>query len=217
MEIDLLVHYPRAQRNVLERGQAKTEEDRRIARQFGKEFFDGDRRHGYGGYYYHPRFWQPVVPAFQQRYSLSSFSSILDVGCGKGFMLHDFQQLIPNISVRGVDISTYAIEQALPEVRPRLQVANAVSLPFADRSFDLVVSINTIHNLERDELAQALREIGRVSRGHSFITVDAYRTDEEKERMDAWNLTAKTVMHVAEWEAFFREVGYTGDYYWFIP
>jgi len=216
-EIDLMVNYPRAKRNVEERGQTKTEEDRRIARRFGKEFFDGDRRHGYGGYNYHPRFWQPVIPAFQKHYGLTSKSSVLDVGCGKGFMLYDMKQLIPGINVKGVDVSAYAIANAIEEMRPHLQVANAKNLPLADKSFDLVISINTIHNLERDECAQALREIQRVSRGKSYVTVDAYRTEEEKERMLAWNLTALSIMRVDEWKAFFKEVGYTGDYYWFIP
>lgn len=216
-EIDLLVNYPRAKRNVEERGQTKTEEDRRIARRFGKEFFDGDRRHGYGGYNYHPRFWQPVIPTFQKHYGLTSKSSVLDVGCGKGFMLYDMTQLVPGINVKGVDVSAYAITNAIEEMRPHLQVANAKNLPFADKSFDLAISINTIHNLERDECAQALREIQRVSRGKSYVTVDAYRTEEEKERMLAWNLTALSIMRVDQWKAFFKEVGYTGDYYWFIP
>ncbi len=217
MEIDLLVNYPRTKRNVEERGVTKTAEDRAIARQFGKDFFDGDRRHGYGGFNYHPRFWGPVIPSFQQHYNLNGSHSVLDVGCGKGFMLYDFSKLIPGIHVSGIDISSYAIDNALEEIQPFVQVADVRLLPFDKGSFDLVISINTIHNLEGEELAMALQEIERVSKGNSFITVDAYRTDEEKERMDAWNLTAKTILHVDEWKALFKKVGYTGDYYWFIP
>lgn len=217
MEIDLLENYPRTKRNIQERGATKTEEDREIARQFGKEFFDGDRKHGYGGYKYQSRFWQPVVPTIQAFYGLSAKSSLLDVGCGKGFMLHDFRELIPGITVRGVDISSYAIENAMESVKPFLSVANATSLPFDDKSFDCVISINTIHNLEIDLLAIALQEIERVSRKKSFITVDAYRTPEEKEAMEAWNLTAKTILHVDAWKLFFKKVGYTGDYFWFMP
>ena len=216
-EIDLLVNYPRAKRNVEERGQTKTEEDRLIARRFDKEFFDGDRRHGYGGFNYFPRFWQPVIPTFQKHYALSAGNSVLDVGCGKGFMLHDMAQLIPGITVKGVDISEYAIGNTIEDMRPHVQVADAKSLPFPDKSFDLVIAINTIHNLERKECAQALREIERVSRGKSYITVDAYRTEEEKARMFAWNLTAQTILSVKQWKAFFKKAGYTGDYYWFIP
>lgn len=216
-EIDLLVNYPKAKRNVEDRGQSKTEEDRRIARQFGQEFFDGDRSRGYGGFRYMSRFWQPVIPTFKEHFGLSSESSVLDVGCAKGFMMHDLAELIPGITVKGVDVSEYAIANAIEDMRTHVQVADARKLPFADSSFDVVISINTIHNLVRDEFAQALREIERVSKGRSYITVDAYRTDEEKNRMYAWNLTAQTIMHVDEWKAFFAEVGYTGDYYWFIP
>jgi len=216
-EIDLLVNYPKAKRNVLERGQNKTEEDRRIARQFGKEFFDGDRRHGYGGYNYHPRFWGPVIPTFKAMYGLSDHSSILDIGCGKGFMLYDFQQAIPGISLRGIDISSYAIEHAHEAVTSFVSVGDARKISFADNSFDLVISINTIHNLVLEDLKQSLKEIQRVSRGNSFIMVDAFRDDREKELMYAWNLTAKTILHVDEWENLFEEVGYTGDYFWFVP
>jgi len=216
-EIDLLVNYPRAKRNVEDRGQNKTEEDRRIAREFGREFFDGDRRHGYGGFNYLPRFWQPVIPTLQQHFGITSGSSLLDVGCAKGFMLHDLAQLIPGITVKGVDVSAYAVEHVIEDMKPHVQVADARRLPFADKSFDVVIAVNTVHNLERADCAQALHEIERVNRKGAFVTVDAYRTEEEKTRMFAWNLTAKTIMSVDEWVAFFEEVGYTGDYYWFIP
>ena len=216
-EIDLLVNYPKAKRNVEARGQEKTDKDRAIARKFGKEFFDGDRSHGYGGFSYNPRFWSPVIPTLKEYFSLSSESSLLDVGCAKGFMLHDIVEGIPKITVKGIDVSEYAITNSMEDIKPHIQVADARELPFEDNSFDVVISINTIHNLEKNELAKALQEIERVSRGKSFITVDAYNSDEEKERMYAWNLTAKTIMSVDEWVAFFNDVGYTGDYYWFIP
>jgi len=216
-EIDLLVNYPKAKRDVEGRGQSKSEADRAIARQFGKEFFDGERSTGYGGFKYFPRFWQPVIPTFQQHWGLTGASSVLDVGCAKGFMMHDLAELIPGITVKGIDVSEYAIENAMESMRPHVQVADARSLPFADKSFDVVISINTVHNLERADCAKALQEIERVARGKSFITVDAYRSEEERERMYAWNLTAKTIMHVDEWKAFFAEIGYSGDYYWFIP
>jgi ubiquinone/menaquinone biosynthesis C-methylase UbiE len=141
----------------------------------------------------------------------------LDVGCAKGFMLYDLSQLIPGIKIRGIDVSEYAINNSMPEVRKFIQVANAKKIPFPDNSFDVVISINTIHNLERAECGQALREISRVSKKYSFITVDAYRNDEEKKNMHAWNLTAKTIMSVDDWKLFFKEAGYVGDYYWFIP
>ena len=217
IEIDLLVNYPKTKRNLTERAAAKTEEDRAIARQFGRDFFDGDRRHGYGGFSYNPRFWQPVIPTFAQHFGIDNSSSILDVGCGKGFMLFDMLQLIPGVKVAGVDISVYAVENALVEVKNALQVADARKLPFEDKSFDYVISINTIHNLERSDLIIALKEIERVAKKGSFITVDAFRTEEERFAMEAWNLTAKTILSVEDWKALFSEAGYTGDYYWFIP
>ena len=216
-EINLLVNYPQTKRNLEERVASKTEADRAVARQFGEDFFDGDRRHGYGGFSYHPRFWQAVIPTFKEYWKLSSGSSVLDVGCAKGFMLHDLSALIPGITLKGVDISEYAIANAIEDMKPYVQVANAMELPFPDKSFDVVISINAIHNLDLEGCAKALLEIERVSRGNSFITVDAYRNNEEKQRMDAWNLTAKTIMSVDEWVLFFGKVGYTGDYFWFTP
>jgi len=216
-EIDLLINYPKTKRNLEERLASKTDADRAIARQFGRDFFDGDRNHGYGGFNYMPRFWQPVIPTFKDYWDLTPNSSLLDVGCAKGFMLHDLAESIPGITLKGIDISEYAIKNAMVDMKSHVQVANATQLPFPDKSFDVVISINTVHNLDRNDCVQALQEIERVSRGHSFITVDAYRNDEEKERMNAWNLTAKTIMSVEEWITFFKDIGYTGDYFWFIP
>tara|TARA_B100000315_G_C14574011_1_gene587024 strand:+ start:477 stop:1136 length:660 start_codon:yes stop_codon:yes gene_type:complete len=217
IEIDLLKNYPKTKRDVKKRSVEKTEKDRTIARMFGKEFFDGDRKYGYGGFNYHPRFWHPAIPAFQKHFNLISESSVLDVGCGKGFMMYDIAKLIPGITVKGIDISEYAIENTMEDMTRHVQVADAKELPFEDNSFDTVISINTVHNLVREECGQALQEIERVSRGKSFITVDAYRNDEGKKLMFAWNLTGRTIMHVDQWKNFFDEVDYTGDYYWFMP
>lgn len=216
-EIDLLVNYPKAKRDIKQRGNEKTEEDRMIARKFGKEFFDGDRKHGYGGFNYMPRFWQPVIPTFQDFYNLSEKSTVLDVGCAKGFMLHDFKEIIPGITVTGVDVSEYAIDNAKESVRDVVSVADVRDLPFEDDSFDLVIAINTVHNLEGKDLERSLNEISRVSKKNSYITVDAYRNAVEKEMMLAWNLTAKTILSCEDWIALFNRTGYVGDYYWFMP
>lgn len=215
-EINLMDRYPRSPRPIAERAKLITDEHRAIARRFDKDFFDGDRLYGYGGYRYHPRFWQETVRRFRDHYQLAPDVRILDVGCGKGFMLHDFKEAMPNATVRGIDISEYAISEAMPSVTPFVQVGNARELPFPDHSFDLVISINTVHNLPKDECRRALREIQRVTRRHAFIVIDAWRTEEERQRMLAWNLTAVTYMHVDDWKKFFTEAGYTGDYYWFI-
>lgn len=215
-EVNLMHLYPRSTRPIDDRAKLITDEHRAVARHFGREFFDGDRLYGYGGYNYDPRFWTDTVRRFRDHYDLSMTESILDVGCGKGFMLYDFKRLMPDVTVAGIDISSYAIENALPGVQSNLLVANARDLPFDDDSFDVVISINTIHNLELDDCKQALREIARVARAHAFITVDAWRTEHEHQRLLQWNLTARTFMHVDDWKRLFEEVDYRGDYYWFI-
>jgi len=217
LEIDLLKNYPKVKRDPKARGKEKTDDDRAIARQFGKEFFDGDRKYGYGGYRYNSRFWKPVIPSLIDHFSLTDNASILDVGCGKGFMLHDIYEFNTSINVKGIDVSDYAIENCIETMKPHLQVADARLLPFPDNSFDVVLSINTLHNLGLDDFIIAINEIERVGKGKSFITLDAYHDEKERIAMEAWNLTALTVMKVNQWKKLFMEIGYTGDYYWFIP
>tara|TARA_B100000470_G_scaffold214202_1_gene195360 strand:+ start:270 stop:929 length:660 start_codon:yes stop_codon:yes gene_type:complete len=216
-EINLLKKYPKTKRDLSKRGNEKTEEDRIIARRFDKEFFDGDRKNGYGGYYYNSKFWTEVVKDLNNFYKLKSGSKILDIGCGKGFMLFDFMKLNPNFVLEGIDISDYAITNAVPEVKKFLKIGNAKSLPYEDNSFDLVISINTTHNLEINQCKKALSEMERVSRKDKYLIVDAYSNEIEKDRIFAWNLTAKTILSTNEWISLFEEAGYTGHYYWFEP
>ncbi len=214
-EINLLNMYPKADRPIEERGRMITEDVRAIARRYGREFFDGDRLYGYGGYRYDGR-WRPIVRRIAEHYQLPPDAAILDVGCAKGFMLHDFRQFMPQATLAGLDISAYAIASAMDSVKADLTVGSADELPYADASFDLVLSINTVHNLPADRCRRALREIMRVARGRAFITVDAWRTEEQRQRLMKWILTAYTYMSVDDWHRFFVEAGYTGDYYWFI-
>ncbi len=215
-EINLLDLYPKSKRPIDERGKLITEEHRQVARQFGEQYFDGDRLYGYGGYNYHPRFWQETVKRFRDYYQLAEDARVLDVGCAKGFMMHDFKQLMPKMTIAGIDISQYAYDHTIEDMKPFIQVGNAKKLPFPDNSFDLVICINTVHNLPLEECKQALREIQRVTRKDAFVTMDAWRNDEEKARLLKWNLTALTYMHVQDWVKLFAEIGYLGDYYWFI-
>ena len=216
-EVDLLVKYPKAKRDLTQRLESKTEEVRSVARKFDKEFFDGERKFGYGGFSYNSRYWSEVVKDFSNYYNLNDSSKILDVGCAKGFMLYDFYKLNSNLDLYGMDISKYAIDNSVPEIKNKLQVANATKLPYEDNFFDLVIAINTIHNLDRDECEMALKEISRVSKKNAFITVDAFSNEDEKKRMYAWNLTAKTIMSIEDWKKFFSDTKYNGDYFWFIP
>ena len=214
-EINLLDTHPRVIRDYDKRLMEKTPEVVIIAKQFGKEFFDGERRYGYGGYKYDGR-WKSVAERMRVYHKLAPNASILDIGCAKGFLLHDFKELMPGCTVAGIDVSEYAISNAIASVKPFLKIASAEKLPFADKSFDLVISVTSIHNLPLERLKAALREIQRVCRGNSYITIDAWRNEKEKENLFKWVLTAETMMHVDEWKKLFDEVGYTGDYWWFI-
>ena len=215
-EINLLDRLPQVKRDPKARAAAKTAEDRTIAKRFDKDFFDGERRHGYGGYRYDGR-WLPVARRFVEHYGLKPDARILDVGAAKGFLMSDFLQVLPGVTVRGIDVSTYARDHAHCGMGPLIDIGSAEELPYPDKSFDLVLSINSIHNLPLAACKQALREMERVSRGNKFITVDAWRTDEEHQRLLDWILTAETYMSVEDWHKLFAEIGYTGDAWWFIP
>jgi SAM-dependent methyltransferase len=216
-EIDLLDKYPTSKRPIDERASLITPEHRAVARQFGKDFFDGDRLYGYGGFGYHPRFWTETVVRFKEYFDLADDATILDVGCAKGYMLHDFRLLMPYARLKGIDVSEYAIDNAIDDMKGIVQVGDAKELPFEDDSIDLVIAINTIHNLPLEECKTSVREIQRVAKKHAFLTVDAWRSHEQEVRMKNWNLTGLTMMHVDDWEALFVECGYTHDYFWFIP
>ena len=215
-ELDLMRLYPKPG-NRLGKRPTITEEQRRISRMFSVDYFDGDRAHGYGGYSYDPRFWSETVQLFADHYSLAADASILDIGCAKGFMLKDFAELMPNITLTGIDISQYAIDNSDPCVRAYLDIGNAKDLPYRDGAFDLVISINTVHNLPRADVLSALQEIERVGRGNSFVMVDGWRTEEQRINLENWVLTAQTMLHVDAWCALFEEAGYTGDYSFWSP
>lgn len=183
----------------------------KIAKQFGKDYWDGDRRVGYGGMKYDGR-WRVVADNMIKHYGLKPGDKILDVGCGKAFLLYDFTQALPGVAVRGIDISAYGIENAKEEVRPFLQVGHAHHLPFPDHSFDLVISINTLHNLHCYDLDKALREIVRVAKKNKYIVVESYRNEEEKANLLYWQLTCESFCTPDEWRWWFSQTGYTGDY-----
>jgi ubiquinone/menaquinone biosynthesis C-methylase UbiE len=216
-EVNLLKNYPTTKRNLDQAAIERTEDVRKIARKFERDFFDGERKYGYGGLNYNPIYWTGVVKDFAEYYDLQDGSRILDVGCAKGFMLYDFHLFNPKYHLAGIDISKYAIENSKQEVSQFLNVGSCDDLPFEDNSFDLVISINTIHNLDLERCAKSLKEISRVSKKNKFIVVDAYRNETERERMYAWNLTAKTIMRDEDWVKFFNENNYNGEYSWFNP
>ena len=215
-EIDLLKFYPKSKRPIADRGNLVTDIDRAIARKFDIEYYDGDRLTGYGGYSYSPRFWTDTVAHILDVYSLSNNSKILDIGCAKGYMMHDLSLLIPEAEIKGIDISQYAKDHAIESMQNNIIVSNANNLPFPDDYFDLVIAINTLHNLPLIDCKQAFREINRVTKNSSFVMNDAWRDEEGMQSMLNWNLTALTYMSCDDWKKLFEEVGYEGDYYWFF-
>jgi SAM-dependent methyltransferase len=213
-EVNLLDLYPRSRRPIAERA-AAVDRERDVARRFGREYFDGARTQGYGGYRYDGR-WVAVARRLRDFYGLAAGHRVLDIGCAKGFLLHDLRGEIPGLRVAGIDISAYAIANAIQDVRPFVHVGSAAALPYPDAAFDLVLAINVVHNLPGAECAAAIREIERVSRRFKYVQVDSFFTEEQRANFERWQLTALTWFSPEGWRRLFHDAGYTGDYYWTI-
>lgn len=212
-EVELLRALPKGKRNVKARETAKTEEHIRISREYGQMYFDGPREYGYGGYRYDGR-WQPVAKDIVAHFGLKPGDRVLDVGCAKGFLVKDLLAL--GIDAYGVDVSEYAMMNCEPEVVGRLHIGSGDHLPFPDNSFQAVLAINSLHNLPRERLVVAVKEMQRLAPGKGFIQVDSYRTPEQKEIFESWVLTAMYHDYPDKWVELFQEAGYTGDWYWTI-
>jgi|TARA_B100001971_G_C18249244_1_gene576833 SAM-dependent methyltransferase len=182
-----------------------------VARKFGKDFFDGDRRYGYGGYRYDGRY-EIVAKKLIEQYNLPEDAKILDIGCSKGFLLYEFKKLLPNCKIKGFDISSYAIENAKEEIKSSLFVHKAQEpTGFDDKEFDLVFSITTLHNLGMKELKTALKEMERIGK-NKYLVVEGYRNEKELFNLQCWALTCEAFFSLDEWIWLFNEFGYAGDY-----
>ena len=215
VEVDLLRALPKTKRNIQKRAEAKDAAVVAIAKQFGEMYWDGPREYGYGGYRYDGR-WRPVARDIIIHFGLKPGMRVLDVGCGKGFLVKDLRVECPGLEAFGVDISRYALMHCERDVAGRVHLGSAESLPFPDRSFDAVVSINTLHNLSRERVIVAIKEIERLAPGHAFVQVDAYYTPEQRELFMQWVLTAEFHGYPEQWLQVFKEAGYTGDWYWTV-
>lgn len=212
-EINLLEEYPKINRNTKNRAKLKTKEIINLAMKYDWEYFD-KKGVCYGGYIYDER-WIPIAKKMINYYDLSKGDKVLDIGAAKGYLIYDLRNL--EIEAYGLEKSEYAIDCAATPIQKYIYLGNAKDLSrFTDKEFNLVISINTIHNLPEEDCRKAIREIQRVGK-HAFITVDSYRNREEKERMMEWNITAETIKSTKDWISMFKEEGYTGDYFWFIP
>jgi len=213
-ECNLLSTYPKTVRNLSKRKEGQLK-NREIAKQYGFEYFDGTREQGYGGYYYDGR-WVPIAQRIVEHYHLKEGDRVLDIGCAKGFLVKDLLDICPGLEVWGLELSGYAIQNCHPDVKGKLIQGTADALPFPEGFFQAALCINVLHNLERVRCLQALREIERVAKGRSYIQVDAYRNEMERNLFLDWVLTAVTFGTPEFWREILDEAHYSGDYYWTI-
>ena len=221
MEINLIKSLPKAwkkkSKNTFKQRFSASIDDKILSWRLDKEYFDGNRKQGYAGYKYDGR-WKPVAKDIINFYNLKDDAKILDIGCAKGFLLDEFGKLLKRPTLCGLDISHYAITKSNKKIKKNLCVGNATSLPFKNNYFDLVISINSLHNIMRyNELKESFKEIKRVSKKNTFITLGAYDTNKGKKILDKWAVVASAYMSSDAWLKFFRHVGYKGDYWWFKP
>lgn len=212
-EIDFLTTYHNAtERDYLARMVADDKAAcAEVAKRWGEDYWDGERRFGFGGYHYDGR-WRALAERMVAHYDLKPGMRILDVGCGKGFLLYEFTQVLPGLEITGIDISAYALSAAKTEVRPHLLRGCATDLPWDDDQFDLVYSINTLHNLAVFDLFEALREIERVGRHGKYVCVESYRDEREKVNLMCWQLTCESFYTPREWQWVYDQTGYQGDH-----
>lgn len=214
-ELNLLARLPKTKRNIQKRAAAKDPAVIAISKQYGEMYFDGPRDYGYGGYRYDGR-WIPVAEDIVKHFQLKPGDRVLDVGCAKGFLVKDLMKVCPGLEAFGLDVSRYALMNCEPEVVGRLHLGTAEQLPFPDKSFQCVLSLNTVHNFARPRAVTVMQEIQRVSGGRAFVQVDSYHTPEQKEIFESWVLTAEFYDYPTGWVKLFQEAGYTGDWYWTI-
>lgn len=210
-EIDLLKSLYKSKRNLNSRKKNKSKKIILESKKFEQKYFDGPRKYGYGGYYYDGR-WIPVAKDIIRHFNLKKGSKVLDVGCGKGFLVKDLVNI--GIDAYGVDISSYALKNSEKEIESRLYKGNAKELNFSDNSFDVVLSFNCIHNLKKKDCIRALMEIERISKGKSFVQVDCYENEIEKKLFLDWVLTAETHGYPNDWFEIFKKAKYSGDWFW---
>lgn len=210
-EFDALKGYPEPKQPRVVGPGLRTIDHRIIATYRGKEFYDGGRNCGYGGFNYDGR-WQPIAKSMSSEYALDATSSVLQIGCDKGFLLHDFSQLYPQMRLRGLETSAYAVEHVMPSVKGVVSKGSFVELPFHDREFDFVIAIGVVYALNLTDAIRSLKEIQRVGKGKSFITLASYQTEEDLRLFRYWTLLGTTVLMQEEWVAVMKHAGYTGDY-----
>jgi SAM-dependent methyltransferase len=181
-----------------------------VAKQWGKDYWDGERQYGYGGYHYDGR-WRSVAEQMVNHYGLTDKHRVLDIGCGKGYLLYEITQVMPGIQVSGIDVSEYAVQHAKQEIKPYLKTATATDLPYADGEFDFVYSLNVFHNFPVYDLKAAVSEMIRVGKKDRYLCVESYRNEQEKVNLLYWQLTCASFYSTEDWKWLLAQWGYSGD------
>ena len=176
-----------------------------------KEYYDGDRTNGYGGFSYDGR-WKKLLPKIIKKYNLSNKSKILDLGCKKGFIMKDFKALLPGSEIWGIEDHQYPIDNAEKEIKSKIILSNYYKIPFKKKYFDFVIGFSSIYKYNLHDVAKTILEINRVSK-KSFFTVAAYSNKKEKEIFEKWTLIGTTILHKNDWLKLFKILKYKGDYY----
>ena len=199
-------------RNYLERMINEKVKCMKIAKKYGADYWDGDRKFGYGGYKYIPGRWTMVAKKIIKKYKLTNTSKILDVGCGKAFLLYEIKKILPNIKIVGIDISKHALKNAPDEIKPYLFKHDInKGLSFKKNSFNLVISLACLHNLKINKLIPTIKRIQTLSK-NKYLMVESYRNEKELFNLQCWALTCESFFSKDEWKWIFKMTGYNGDF-----
>lgn len=192
-------------RNYLERMNNDKVKCMKVAKKYSSDYWDGERKYGYGGYKYIKDRWKNLAKKLIKRYDLSNNSKIIDLGCGKGYLLYEIKNILPEISILGLDISKYAITHSKEQIRSHLKVKDIrKKLGYKKNQFDLAISLGTIHNFNLIEIKKILRNINYFSK-QSYIMVESFRNSSELFNLQCWALTCETFIDHKSWSELFQE------------
>ena len=210
-EFDAIREYPQPKATRYVGKNIRTIENKIIASYRGEGYYDGDRNNGYGGFNYDGR-WKKIADSMTSDYNLTENSAVLQIGCEKGFLLHDFHEKFPKMKLRGAEVAEYPIEKSMPSIKEHISKTEFNKLPFQDNEFDFVVAVGVIYCLNLRDAIACIKEIQRVGKGKSFITLGAFYDDVSERLFKAWSVLGSTILHVDDWVKVLKEAGYTGDY-----
>ena len=209
-EFDLLNIYPNLKNRYVSKN-SRTIKNRITASYKSKEFYDGHRSNGFGGYKYDGR-WEKVAERIFSVYKLNKLAKILQIGCDKGFLIYDIKKIHPKAEIIGVENSKYAISKAPRKIKKNIIYSNFTELPFKNKYFDFVLAIGPVYSLNLTDAIKCLKEIKRVGKGKSFITLGSYENEREFKLFRYWTLLGSTILSKQDWKTVLKHVGYKGDY-----